>query len=140
MTSTTVGKIVSEELIPFTLAEPRFDQNTYWGRCRSIYEATDARYSFLTNKQVERYYKTYTDQKAREQSALEQTGSSKILLTKAEIEELRHAENVTKGSIHPDTGKPIHMFMRITFFLPANIVIVAGMLLAKPTIFNTLLW
>jgi hypothetical protein len=61
-------------------------------------------------------------------------------LTKAEIEELRHAENVTKGAIHPDTGKPIPMAMRITFFLPANVVIVSGMLLAKPTIFNTLLW
>ena len=140
MRETESGKTVSEEKIPFTLKEARFNLNTYWGRSMALAEANDSRYCFLTNYQVEQYYQIYKDQQAREQAALEQTGSSKVLLTKAQIEELRHAENVTKGAIHPDTGKPIPMFMRITFFLPANMVIVAGMLLAKPTIFNTLLW
>jgi hypothetical protein len=60
----------SQDLTPFTLTASRFDQNTYWGRCRAISEASDPRYAFLTNKQVERYYQIYKNQQAREQAAL----------------------------------------------------------------------
>ena len=54
------------------------------------------------------------------------TGSPKVLLTAAEIEDLRHATNIVKAAIHPDTQKPIPMPMRITFFLPGNFPINLG--------------
>jgi hypothetical protein len=68
------------------------------------------------------------------------TGSPKVLLTAAEIEDLRHATNIVKAAIHPDTQKPIPMPMRITFFLPGNFPINLGFLFAAPTMFNTILW
>jgi len=68
------------------------------------------------------------------------TGSPKILLEASEIEELRHATNIVKAAIHPDTQKPIPMPMRITFFIPANLPISLGMIFSAPTMFNTILW
>ena len=62
------------------------------------------------------------------------------MLSAEEIEELRHAINITKAAIHPDTGKPIPMPMRITFFIPGNIPISMGFMFAPPTIFHTFLW
>ena len=128
------------EKIPFTLKEPRYDPNTYWGRVFSLAEASSVRYAFVTNSEVMRNYELVKKQEAREESALAATGSTKVLLTAAEIEELRHATNIVKAAIHPDTQKPIPMPMRITFFLPGNIPISMGFLFAAPTMFNTILW
>jgi sideroflexin-5 len=62
------------------------------------------------------------------------------MLSAREVEELRHAVNIVKGAIHPDTQQPIPMPMRITFFIPGNIPIAAGMIFSSPTMFNTLFW
>ena len=87
----------------FTLTEPVFDQNTIYGRFRSLLEATDARYCLTSNKEVMRQYAIVNQQIAREQEAFEKTGSRKVLLTADEIKTLRHAANITKAAIHPDT-------------------------------------
>ena len=126
--------------IPFTLKEPRYDQNTYWGRVFSLAEASSVRYAFVRNAEVMRYYEIMKAQEAREEKAMAATGSPKVLLTAAEIEELRHATNIVKAAIHPDTQKPIPMPMRITFFLPGNFPINLGFLFAAPTMFNTIFW
>lgn len=39
----------------------------------------------------------------REEKALAETGSPKVLLTAKEVDELRHATNIVKAAIHPDT-------------------------------------
>lgn len=44
------------EKIPFTLKEPRYDPNTYWGRVFSLAEASSVRYAFVTNSEVMRNY------------------------------------------------------------------------------------
>jgi len=61
-------------------------------------------------------------------------------LTAAEIRELEHARNIVAAAIHPDTGKPLPMYMRITFFMPSNIPISMGFLFSPPTIGYTLFW
>lgn len=124
--------------IPFTLTEPRFDQGTYWGRAGALREAADVRYAFKTNTEVLRQYDIVKKQQAREKAAMAATGSPKVLLSAEEIEELRHAQNIVKSAIHPDTNMPIPMPMRITFFLPGNIPIAMVMLFSPPTMFWTL--
>lgn len=42
--------------IPFTLSEPRYDNNTYWGRVLALAEASSVRYAFITNSEVIRQY------------------------------------------------------------------------------------
>lgn len=55
------------EKIPFTLTEPRYDNNTYWGRCFALAEASSVRYAFVTNSEVMRNYDIVKAQQAREQ-------------------------------------------------------------------------
>jgi hypothetical protein len=89
--------------IPFTLREPRYDPNTYWGRVFSLAEASSVRYAFVRNADVMKNYNLVKAQEAREEKAMAASGSPKVLLTAAEIEELRHATNIVKAAIHPDT-------------------------------------
>ena len=41
------------------------------------------------------------------------------------------------AAVHPDTNKPLPWIMRISSFMPMNIPICMGFILAPPTLFNT---
>lgn len=58
-------------------------------------------------------------------------------MTAAEKDTLIDAHNVVLSAVHPDTKKPLPWIMRISSFLPMNIPINCGFILAPPTIFNT---
>jgi hypothetical protein len=47
---------------------------------------------------------------------------------------------VVSTAIHPDTGKFIPWVMRYSSFLPCNIPIAFGFIIATPTPFNTIFW
>ena len=130
----------AERMIPFTMSEPRYDQTTYWGRFQTIIEASSPRYAFKSNDEVMRNYKLVKEQRQRESVALEKTGKPHVLLPQKEIDALRHAINITKAAVHPDTEEPIPIPMRITFYVPGNFPITMGMIFCRPTIFNTLFW
>lgn len=61
-------------------------------------------------------------------------------MTKDEIKDLRRCQTVVRTAIHPDTGDFIPWVMRVSSFLPANIPIAFGFIIAKPTPFNTIFW
>jgi len=61
---------------------------------------------------------------------------SQVYLSEEEISKLRKWQSVVNGSIHPDTGKPIPWLMRMSAFVPVNIPIIFGMLMARPSPFN----
>jgi hypothetical protein len=42
------------------------------------------------------------------------------------------------STIHPDTGKPVPWVMRMCAFVPTNLPIIFGMLMAPQTPFNTI--
>ena len=71
---------------------------------------------------------------------MKKTGKPHLELSAEEIEELRHARNIVAAAIHPDTGKPLPIPLRITFFMPANIPISMGFLFAPPTMQHTIFW
>jgi hypothetical protein len=60
--------MTEKDLKPFTLTEPRYDQNTYWGRVWAMAEASDVRYAFVSNNEVVRYYNIFKNQQAREKA------------------------------------------------------------------------
>lgn len=62
------------------------------------------------------------------------------MLTKDEIKRLRHADAILRTSVHPDTGEIIPAMMRMSSWVPANMIINYGLIIAKPTIFNTVFW
>jgi len=69
----------------------------------AIYEAAYVGYAFKTYDQVMAEYAKVKNQKAKEAEAVASTGKPYVMLNDAELEEMRHAVNITKAAIHPDT-------------------------------------
>jgi sideroflexin-5 len=80
------------------------------------------------------------DQNKREEEAQVKTGSRFVLLSKDEIRNLRRAQTVVSTAIHPDTGEFIPWVCRLSSFLPCNVPIAFGFIIATPTPFNTIFW
>ena len=79
-------------------------------------------------------------QKLMEDEQLMRTGERRVLLGSDDIHKLRTAQRVVAAAIHPDTGDFIPWACRISSFLPMNMPIVFGFILARPTPFNTVFW
>ena len=79
-------------------------------------------------------------QKQKEKEMLEKTGEGKVQLSRKEIRELRTAETVLSTAIHPDTGEFIPWPMRMSSFIPMNMPITFGLIIAAPTPLNTIFW
>ena len=47
---------------------------------------------------------------------------------------------ILSSCVHPDTNEPIPYPMRISAFVPANMPIMAGIILTPPTPMNSLFW
>ncbi|KAI9914809.1 hypothetical protein PsorP6_008031 [Peronosclerospora sorghi] len=58
-------------------------------------------------------------------------------LTDSELWTLRQ---VYEATVHPQTGETVPTLFRLSAFVPVNIPICAGMLLASPTLGNTIFW
>jgi hypothetical protein len=80
------------------------------------------------------------DQKNREEEAHAQTGSRLVKISRDDIRKLRRAQTVVSTAIHPDTGEFIPWVCRLSSFLPCNVPIAFGFIIAKPTPFNTIFW
>ncbi len=52
------------------------------------------------------------------------------------LREFREAQKVVSSIIHPDTGKAVPFYGRMSGFVPMNLPIVFMLLMAKPTTFN----
>lgn len=78
-------------------------------------------------------YKDIEDQKLKEEAAFKATGSRKLSLSLEEINELKQKKYICDGSIHPDTKEVIAWPMRMAAFVPANIPIIAGIMLSPQT-------
>eukprot|EP00347_Sterkiella_histriomuscorum_P004533 403360099 len=79
-------------------------------------------------------------QKDKEEEQFKKTGSRRMLLTPEKVKELRTAETVVSVAVHPDTGNYIPWVCRLSSFLPCNIPIAFGFIIAAPTPFNTIFW
>ena len=60
--------------------------------------------------------------------------------SKEEIKAIRTAQTVISTAIHPDTKELISWPLRFSSFLPMNIPICFGFIIAAPTPFNTIFW
>ena len=61
-------------------------------------------------------------------------------MTKKEIKDLRTAQTVVNTAIHPDTGKFVPWLLRWSSYVPANLPLSFGMVIAAPTPMNTIFW
>lgn len=75
-----------------------------------------------------------------EEAAFKETGSRKMMRSKEQIREIRTAQTVISTAIHPDTKELLPWTLRFSSFLPMNIPICFGFIIAAPTPFNTIFW
>lgn len=61
-------------------------------------------------------------------------------LTSQQLRLVKRAQIVTGAAIHPDTGELIPWPQRLSSFLFMQLPLSAGLTLAPPTTFNTLIW
>ena len=58
-------------------------------------------------------------------------------MTPTEKANLIQADNVCGAAVHPDTNQPLPWLMRISSFIPMNIPLNIGFIVAPPTLRNT---
>ena len=78
--------------------------------------------------------------KNEEENKLKVSGEKSIFRTFKEIKAIRTAQTVVSTAIHPDTKEMIPWALRFSSFLPMNIPICFGFIIAAPTPFNTVFW
>ncbi|TMW56486.1 hypothetical protein Poli38472_006496 [Pythium oligandrum] len=121
--------MASSDVPPFSIDEPRYDQSTYYGRWRQFVELVSPSALLLTQEDINGVRKTLEDYR---QGHIKRGDKSD--------EELWEARRLYESVVHPQTGEVIPAIFRLSAFVPVNIPICAGMLLAPPTLFNTVFW
>jgi len=127
-------------LVSFSLEHPEFDTSTYLGRFRTFQKTCNPFLAFYTNAHINELRKKIEDQRLKEEEAFKATGHRAIQLSVEEVKAIRRAQTVVSTAIHPDTGDFIPWVCRVSSFLPCNMPIAFGFIIAKPTPFNTVFW
>ncbi|DBA04030.1 TPA: hypothetical protein N0F65_009377 [Lagenidium giganteum] len=122
-------RAMEDRVPPFTLDKPRYDQSTYYGRWRQFVELVSPSALFLSEQEIKKANDLLTSFKEGE------LGHGKV-----SDAELWQARRVVDSAVHPQTGEMLPIGFRLAAFVPVNIPICAGMLLAPPTLFNTVFW
>ncbi|CAI5719050.1 unnamed protein product [Peronospora destructor] len=118
-----------KQVPPFSLDTPRHDTSTYVGRWRKFAELVSPKWLFLSSEQIQHSKQTLEDFR---NGALPPGQFSDV-----ELWNLRQAH---EAAVHPQTGETVPALFRLSAFVPVNIPICVGMLLAPPTLKNTIFW
>ncbi|KAG6576568.1 Mitochondrial Tricarboxylate Carrier (MTC) Family [Phytophthora cinnamomi] len=119
----------ADQVPPFSLDKPRYDTSTYVGRWRKFSELVSPKWLFLSSEDIQ--HATQTLEGFRHGTLT--PGQYKD----AELWDLRQAY---EAAVHPQTGETVPAAFRLSAFMPVNIPICVGMLLAAPTLGNTIFW
>ncbi|KAK8790882.1 hypothetical protein WA158_005513 [Blastocystis sp. Blastoise] len=111
---------------PFNPEGCRFDLTTYSGRVKYNFGKASMKHLFTSQAQID-------EAKAKVEAF--KNGTSTL-----SDEELWKAKELLDANVHPQTGATLNVLGRMGAFVPCNIPIQAGMLLAAPTVFNIVLW
>ena len=112
--------------------EPEHDQSTYWGRFRTFAPVSNPFHAFYSNERIEGFKKLIEDQKLLEEQEKKSKGASKVLISAKRAKELRLAEKVVSTAVNPDSGNFIPWTARMSSFLPLNMPISFGLIIAPP--------
>ncbi len=131
---------LNKDLELFSIQSPEYNIETYIGRVRHFLKVINPMTLLETNAKVREMQKMIKEQEEYEKDIFEKTGERKTLTQLEKIKQLRYAQTVVGSAVHPDTKQFIPRVMRVSSFLPCNIPIVFGFIMAAPTPFNTIFW
>ena len=113
---------------PFSLTKPKYDQSSFYGRWRRVMDMINPMSLLATEKQVQEAHQL-----------LEKYREGK-LPSNISDQALWNAKWLVDSTVHPDTGKLVPAFFRLSAFVPVNIPIMIGMLLSPKTAFSIPFW
>ncbi|KAL9611060.1 MAG: hypothetical protein Q9167_004272 [Letrouitia subvulpina] len=108
------------------LPASEYDLDTYWGRVKQSAQITDPRTLFVSNAGLEHAKRLVSSYKQ---------GQAKSMTP-----EIWQAKKVVDSTLHPDTGLPVFLPLRMSCFVISNLVVTAGMLTPGLQTTGTLLW
>ncbi|CAB3997165.1 sideroflexin-5-like isoform X1 [Paramuricea clavata] len=116
------------DTVEFSLRQPKYDQNTFWGRYRRCLDIIDPR-TLLVSKE-------------KEQDCLKLLDAYKHNKLPPDVtsDQLWEARKIKEAIFHPDTNEKIFMPFRMAGFVPFGTITVVGMLLPAPTLSTVVFW
>lgn len=130
----------------------RYDQSTYWGRVQHFFDMVDPSLLLVSDEKLKKSLQLLEDFKNNKLvvGSTPTTPTTPTLTTTltptltptttVTDKDLWEARRIKEAIIHPDTHEKIPALFRMSAFVPANIPIIAGMLMSPPTILNTAFW
>lgn len=110
----------------------KYDKSTYLGRVFYFQDRMSLRHLMANEKHI---------LQCKELVDLAKSGHwNELKLRGVKENDLQEANCVVNATIHPQSKEIISPAVRMAAFCPINIPICAGMLLTRPTIFNSVLW
>ena len=105
---------------PFELSGSMHDLNSYWGRVAHFFDMVDLRNVLVSDAELRASQAALADVRA---------GRAPPAAFASDAQ-LWRAKRTVDSAIHPDTGEAIPLLFRMSFFMPSNLPITAGMLLS----------
>ncbi|TNV86496.1 hypothetical protein FGO68_gene16303 [Halteria grandinella] len=131
----SLGKKKDEEALqdlkdrkPFSLRD-QYDLNTYQGRFRHQFSRINPLLFFVSEPTILECKEKVEKHRLREEASRQI--NAPVLLKEKEIEELVYADKVVGSSLHPDTGKIIPFYQRMSGFVIFNVPLVFAVLFTK---------
>jgi hypothetical protein len=105
---------------PFDLSGSMHDLNSYWGRVAHFFDMVDLLNVLVSDAELRASQAALADVRA---------GRAPPAAFASDAQ-LWRAKRTVDSAIHPDTGEAIPLLFRMSFFMPSNLPITAGMLLS----------
>ena len=96
------------------------DLDSYWGRVAHFFDMVDLRNILVTEAELADAQAALADVRAGRAPPPAFASDASLWAAKRRVD----------SAIHPDTGQSIPMLFRMSFFMPSNLPITAGMLLS----------
>jgi tricarboxylate carrier len=127
---------MSSKTVKLDIDKSEYDLTTYFGRLQSMFDITNPIRAFVSTSTLNKS-KAILDEYYNRRKLL---GVKEVDLTEIQANEIREANKICKSIFHPDTGKPIPTIFRMSWYVPASLPIIFGLICTKQTWTNIILW
>jgi len=113
----------------FSLKKSEFNLDTYWGRFKHMYTRINPTLFFVSKKTIETCKEKVDAFKMREEAS--NRINSKVYLKEDEVKDMIKCNRIVGSAVHPDTGKIVPFYMRMSGFVIFNMPIVFAVLFTR---------
>jgi hypothetical protein len=124
-----------KKLIRFSFKETEPDLSTFQSRFTHFWSVTNPKNFFVSDQEIRAKVELVKKYKELANS----TSEGSILISEQEKRDIMRGVELMNASTN-DVGDLVFRPFRMCGFVPINIPVLCGIILSKPTMFNTILW